>query len=326
LDRNTYISQYWKGSETVGEYGVWRAHLNVYQHMLQNHIETALILEDDVDWDVFLKAQMIELARGVRAISNCTSPTTPYGDNWQVLALGHIGAYNKPNKDTKYYVTQNDPTVIAHSRRTWTRKPLLTTPDFQGEHTRVVMEVKAFAGFTAYGLSRKGATAFLYDQSMLPNSQAIDIAMMALCKKEPYPFYCMGTYPMLFGRYRAIGPKSRDSDRRTASNEAEKGAGGGQDEGDRLESENEFNTFPVSLNIGRLLRGETIIPTYEPKSDLLKEADMNTFVLPRGKVVTAGPAELVEEKAEDKKPKRDVPEESRMRMRRSEIAREARSS
>ena len=98
--------------------------MNVYQNMVQKRIQSALIIEDDADWDVLLRHQMVEFARGTRAIQNASLPMrSPYGDNWDLLALGHIGANNKPNKDQKYWVTQNDPTVIAESRRTWTRKP-----------------------------------------------------------------------------------------------------------------------------------------------------------------------------------------------------------
>lgn len=34
--------------------------------MVEEGIQTALIMEDDADWDVLLKSQMVEFARGVR--------------------------------------------------------------------------------------------------------------------------------------------------------------------------------------------------------------------------------------------------------------------
>ena len=42
--------------------GCWRAHLNVWQDMIRRQVRSALIFEDDADWDVGWRAQMIELA------------------------------------------------------------------------------------------------------------------------------------------------------------------------------------------------------------------------------------------------------------------------
>lgn len=280
----------------LGDYGVWRAHLNVYQNMVQNRIQTALILEDDADWDVLLRHQMVEFARGTRAIQNATLPMrSPYGDNWDLLALGHIGVNNKPNKDQRYWVTTNDPTVIAESRRTWSRKPDVSTPKLGGDHTRIVLEVSKFTGAAAYGLSLRGAATLLYDQSMLPNAQAIDVAMLALCRHDPYetPF-CLGAYPMIFGRYRAIGPESKDSDRRASSNKAEPGTGGFQGVKERRVPESEFTVFSTSLNIWRLMKGNRILPACEPEVDLQKEVDLDQVVFPRGGEVVVTPEEYTE--------------------------------
>ena len=35
--------------------GVWRAHANAWRYMIENNIQSALIMEDDVDWDVNVK-------------------------------------------------------------------------------------------------------------------------------------------------------------------------------------------------------------------------------------------------------------------------------
>lgn len=264
--------------------------------MLQHNIQSALVLEDDVDWDVLLRAQMLDFARGVRALQNATLPLqSPYGDDWDLLALGHTGANNKPNKIQKYWITEHDPTVIAESRRTWGRKPDLSTAKLGGNHTRLVMEMSKFTATTAYAVSLRGAARILYDQALLPNANAIDMAMLALCRKDPYgSAFCFGSYPMIFGRYRAIGPQSKDSDRRTMSNEAKNGSGGFQDNADRLEAESEFTVFPVSLNIGRLMRNEWVIPAVDTETDLLKEVDLRTFRFPEGKEVVVFPEDYAE--------------------------------
>ena len=35
--------------------GIWRAHANVWRYIIDNDIQSALIIEDDVDWDTNIK-------------------------------------------------------------------------------------------------------------------------------------------------------------------------------------------------------------------------------------------------------------------------------
>lgn len=58
--------------------------------VLQNSYTTALILEDDADWDVALKMQLREFARGVRLLNGEENApkTAPYGTDWDILWIG----------------------------------------------------------------------------------------------------------------------------------------------------------------------------------------------------------------------------------------------
>jgi hypothetical protein len=50
--------------------------------MVERRVESALIFEDDADWDVALKYQLLQFARGSRFLlntSNNTGPISPYG-------------------------------------------------------------------------------------------------------------------------------------------------------------------------------------------------------------------------------------------------------
>ncbi|EUC42100.1 glycosyltransferase family 25 protein [Bipolaris oryzae ATCC 44560] len=286
---------FWRGEEGLGAYGCWRAHLNVYQKMVQNQIQSALIIEDDADWDVLLKLQMLSFSRGVRAIQNSTLPLhSPYGDSWNLLTLGHLGVNNKPHKSGKYYVTHNDPTVIPESRRIIRRKPDLSAEKLKGNHTRVIMEVNKLTGTGAYALSLRGAARLLYDQSLLPNAQSIDVAIQELCRHDgnwPEPF-CLGAYPMIFGLYRAIGALDRDSDRKVEDSKKESGYSGQRSKLMRKKGESKFTVFPVSLNLRGLLQQETKFQAVDPAHDLMAEMDVSTFEFPVGEVVTVEPEEF----------------------------------
>ena len=264
--------------------------------MARERIQSALIIEDDADWDVLIRSQMTEFARGTRFIRNATLPMhSPYGDNWDLMTLGHVGINNFPNRDQRYWITKNDPTVIADVRRKWSRKPDISAPALGGDHTRIVLEVSKLTAAGAYAVSLRGAARLLYDQSILPESEAIDTAMLKLCRHDTWGLpFCLGAYPMIFGRYRAVGPVKKDSDRRQQTNEAGLGMKGVfQSEDERLQPESLLTVFPVSLNIARLLMSEKIIPSVDPKSDLLPEMNLEKFVFPRGQGIFVAPREYV---------------------------------
>ncbi|CAK7226121.1 hypothetical protein SCUCBS95973_006092 [Sporothrix curviconia] len=50
-----------------GNKGSWRAHMNVLRQIIERNLTTALIMEDDIDWDARLKAQMGLFARAAQA-------------------------------------------------------------------------------------------------------------------------------------------------------------------------------------------------------------------------------------------------------------------
>ncbi|KFA45886.1 hypothetical protein S40293_11406 [Stachybotrys chartarum IBT 40293] len=74
--------------------GNWRGHMNARRRVVELGLSSALILEDDVDWDVNIKNQLQDVAFGARSVLfEEFSDTThsPYGDDWDILWLGHCG-------------------------------------------------------------------------------------------------------------------------------------------------------------------------------------------------------------------------------------------
>ncbi|KAK4946820.1 hypothetical protein LTR10_014323 [Elasticomyces elasticus] len=93
--------------------GCWRAHMNVLQMIVNQNIATALILEDDADWDVGLRAQLVQYARGARylqGVAETTVTRSAYGEDWDMLWLGHCAALTN-HTDKRRFTIANDPTV-----------------------------------------------------------------------------------------------------------------------------------------------------------------------------------------------------------------------
>ncbi|KAF2690182.1 glycosyltransferase family 25 protein [Lentithecium fluviatile CBS 122367] len=119
-----------------GGLGSWRAHMDAMREIVARNITTALIFEDDADWDFRIREQLQPFSQAAREIpelaskadshasqhppaseekeidpsnlAKCSSislplhsarslPTTdPYGRDWDVLWLGHCGAELPP--------------------------------------------------------------------------------------------------------------------------------------------------------------------------------------------------------------------------------------
>nr|POE85450.1 hypothetical protein CFP56_43766 [Quercus suber] len=61
---------------TSKEKGSWRAHMNAIQQIVRQNLTTALILEDDVDWDVRVRSQFQDFAKATRLLIQPLIPET----------------------------------------------------------------------------------------------------------------------------------------------------------------------------------------------------------------------------------------------------------
>ncbi|KAK8007345.1 hypothetical protein PG989_001335 [Apiospora arundinis] len=84
-----------------GSAKAWLAHIDLLNYFVRSGLETALVVEDDLDWDVSLRTREMQMV--VDNVRNFTgvspddlSTASPYGDNWDVLWLGHCGCDVRP--------------------------------------------------------------------------------------------------------------------------------------------------------------------------------------------------------------------------------------
>lgn len=84
-------------TQTPNKHGstiAWLAHLELLAHIVMAGFSTALIIEDDVDWDVRITTQMPRISDAMRELLNTPDTGTnlsPYGTGWDVLWIGHCG-------------------------------------------------------------------------------------------------------------------------------------------------------------------------------------------------------------------------------------------
>ncbi|KAK8035425.1 glycosyltransferase family 25 protein [Apiospora rasikravindrae] len=97
-----------------GSAAAWLAHIDLLKYVLQSQLNSALIVEDDVDWDIHIKDQMSNIAEAVRQQTHAPhEQTNPYGSKWDILWIGHCGDTPMPNETVSLF---QDPTVLEHKR------------------------------------------------------------------------------------------------------------------------------------------------------------------------------------------------------------------
>lgn len=248
--------------------GCWRAHLNVLQDMVDRRVASALIFEDDADWDVALKAQLVQFARGSRFLLNMPENTTtrsPYGDGWDILWLGHCSSRNDQSfgdnpLDNRRFVIPNDPTVVPPGKRTEFDQPDMSQWEGPGRDnsTRIVHVPTWGNCAAAYAISLKGAEKALYHLSIMPYNAPVDMGFGFMCMFKKSNFSCIAPFPTLVGVSKPAGDTSRWSDVNHINDDQR----GQIDEN----GYSERVVFSTRQNIDRLLQGETSFKSQFPEA------------------------------------------------------------
>ncbi|EPS34900.1 putative lipopolysaccharide beta-1,4-N-acetylgalactosaminyltransferase [Penicillium oxalicum 114-2] len=198
--------------------GCWRAHANVWKRMLDEDIESAMVIEDDVDWDVHVRdiftemsAQLAEQTLFPNLSHAVNSSTAPYGAGWDLLYIG--SAWDIPNTNNR------PPHLLYHD-------PFAPTRDNTGgayvselegwgaivNHTsrhRLISPSWYPVSTIGYAVSKRGAQKLLYNLGGYQGLTApVDLAMIGLIQKGIVESYTI--IPPMITRYKTGG--SRDSD------------------------------------------------------------------------------------------------------------------
>ncbi|KAE8348916.1 hypothetical protein BDV28DRAFT_142409 [Aspergillus coremiiformis] len=200
-----------------GEIGSWRAHMNAIQKVVSEQLTSALIIEDDIDWDVTLKNQLQEFALGSRAVQRDRGASgIPYGGDWDLLWLGHCGI-TCHSGDPFYMMHDQTAVPRAHLPHYWQGPAVHKTVDNTNE-TRVICRISNSVCSYAYALTYHAAQKLLAVLSVSPFHQAMppgepiifDVLLGRLCKIGYLK--CISSYPSLIGAWRPAGSRSRHSD------------------------------------------------------------------------------------------------------------------
>lgn len=253
--------------------------------MVENNIGSALILEDDIDWDIRIKDQMQDFARASRMLvqplagttdrfldptypvpgpndqftnfymgssAKTSKPSTsPYGDldRWDMLWVGHCGGYfpdaTKIKQPLGRVVILDDQTVPEPQHIGM----MFADGTLQKEyppHTRVVSRSYQNICTFAYALSLPGAQRLLYELGVHNLTDHTDIAWRQFCQEYNRPQrVCLTVQPNLFQDHRPIGKSASFSDI------------GFHGAGENEEAFTRNIRWSTRLNLHKLVEGET---------------------------------------------------------------------
>lgn len=172
----------------------WLGHIDLLKLVLQNGWGSALILEDDMDWDVDIRNQTRHIASGVRALTGGAGEGgQPYGSDWDVLWMGHC---SDPANSKKPMIVWPDDTVGPMDEYRGLNRHI-TTVLHDGQ--RSVHYAENAACSFAYAVSAKGVREVLRLAS-LGHGGAFDLMLMSACRDENLT--CISVNPEVFDPYR----------------------------------------------------------------------------------------------------------------------------
>ncbi|KAF2871347.1 hypothetical protein BDV95DRAFT_495105, partial [Massariosphaeria phaeospora] len=213
----------------------WMGHLNALEWFLSTPLDTALILEDDVDWDITLRLSQIPLAAAATRLLFSTNstrtnltlsdltpqppprsksllfyPLSPFSFNkphspywpptpsWEILYLGHCGDAPSPADLSRHpYTTYHDASVPPFSALHPVTQSTLTTHHLPPS-TRLIHRSHWPLCTFAYAVTRASARRILADYGTEgPNGcAAFDVRILEACRDKGWG--CWTVEPELF--------------------------------------------------------------------------------------------------------------------------------
>ncbi|KXJ85182.1 hypothetical protein Micbo1qcDRAFT_186738 [Microdochium bolleyi] len=263
-----------KGGAKDTNLGSWRGHVNAIRRIIDDDLPSALIVEDDVDWDVNIKLQLYRFALAAKELQTKGSwlyevpfpqkdnpnPVTesPYGRHWDLLWLGSCQAsFNAdlpedlsiPNdlQDNRQVFIENDDTVPSQKHRSGNNR---FEWDAYPNNTRIVYVQGDHICTYAYALTQLGARRALEYMSLRGQHKNFDHHLSDLCRTMGNGIRCIGIVPSLFMHHRPRGLVSGDSDIGYGT------TGGAGSPAFRETGSTSGILYSTRLNVQRLLRGE----------------------------------------------------------------------
>ncbi|KAI9729348.1 MAG: hypothetical protein M1834_006871 [Cirrosporium novae-zelandiae] len=197
--------------------GSWRGHMNAIRTIVEEPLGSALIIEDDVDWDLTVHQQLQQFSQAAMHLqvpNSVQNEDNPYGTEWDLLWLGHCGEHfpetiepKLEDPDLRKFVIENDPTVPSFNH-------VSGFVDWKSykEHTRFVHTTGGPICTFGYALSHEGARKVLYNLSIKGLGGIFDNVLSDMCRYQIFGFRCISVNPTFMYHHKPRGYLAAESD------------------------------------------------------------------------------------------------------------------
>lgn len=207
----------------TGSAKAWLSHHLVLKAFLDSGLETALIFEDDVDWDIRLRTQQIPRAQ--KAAQSLTSTSSSWGkqypwgrpSEWDLFYLGHCGDYfndlndhigvghhHPSDLEETPHVVFEDPSMPYRTDIHPFTASLFTALGVPEQHRLLHASKWPLCTF-GYAVTRTATQKILSDvapqkEDIARNLVAYDAALLSGCrdKNKPWSIRCYTVQPEFF--------------------------------------------------------------------------------------------------------------------------------
>lgn len=152
--------------------GIWRAHANAWRHMIDNDIQSALIIEDDVDWDLNVKEIMGAFNWQLRYnntmrwgadVRKGWGDECPYGCDWDELFVGQCGGSPNKNRLDLHSIFPEPHSPALSTSPEWVQKEFKQYWNLsESAGIRIISPTWEPLCLMGYALTRMGAMRMLY--------------------------------------------------------------------------------------------------------------------------------------------------------------------
>jgi len=200
-----------------GFWGCWRSHLNALNDFLDSGLETALILEDDIDWDVHLKDNLSKASKAIKEMELERhadlrhAEHRPYGSTWDIIYLGSCFEGSPDDYKKWPHRVYPDPSVPEKSKISGSFFSIIEGFSNNPDGMRLIMQARGPVCSFGYAITRLGAIKLVYYLGTEPLRTALDVHMSILIRGGGLKGYT--AVPPIFAPWRS-GQQGRDSDLR----------------------------------------------------------------------------------------------------------------
>ena len=171
--------------------------------MIADRVGSALIVESDADWDMRIHDIMKDVAQGAKTLmdwpfhpSNETDPrfgepfeASPYGENWDIIWIGHCGSYN--HGYGRRWVINDTSVPPERHEYSFASKP---QEEQHRPGTRMVYEIGGTVCSTGYAISYAGAVKLV--EYFKEGQENLDLRLMWLCDNK-VDLACLAVWPQV---------------------------------------------------------------------------------------------------------------------------------